>query len=216
MPASRAKRVILVGDGKQLPPFLESDLQDAEWLEANSLTKAEVNETLLIDWSFAFPRSRLPGSGLQYRMDKSIGDLVGRVFYPGALQSAPGAGSRRFRLHSSGLIETSFWCRQVESDRKEQDLEPGFANPGEARVIRGLCRAFLLRSARKRHEGFSIVVLAPAHRSDNCDRASDCRAATRQIDELSVHTTVHTYQGRQADIAIYSCVRTEDLGFSDP
>lgn len=218
VPASRAKRVVLVGDGKQLPPFLESDLQDAEWLEANSLTKAEVNETLFDRLELRLPSTSVARLKMQYRMDKSIGDLVGRVFYPGALQSAPGAGSKKVSLTQLGfernvlLVSTS-----REPDRKEQDLEPGFANPGEARVIRAIVLG-LIRSARKRRkEGFSVVILAPyIGQTTAIEQAiADLRGEARTI-EIDVHT-VHTFQGRQADIAVYSCVRTEDLGFtSDP
>lgn len=218
VPASRAKRVVLVGDGKQLPPFLESDLQDSEWLEANSLTKAEVNETLFDRLELRLPPKSVARLKVQYRMDKSIGDLVGRVFYPGALQSAPGAGSKNISLMQLGfdrnvlLVSTS-----RESDRKEQDLVPGFANPGEARVIRVIVQSLLRSARRRRKEGFSIVILTPyIGQTTVIEQAvADLRSEARAI-EISVHT-VHTYQGRQADIAIYSCVRTEDLGFtSDP
>ncbi|MEO8673349.1 MAG: AAA domain-containing protein [Tahibacter sp.] len=215
VPASRAKRVVLVGDRKQLPPFLESDLQDVEWLEANSLTRAEVSETLFDRLELRLPPTSVARLKMQYRMDKSIGDLVGRVFYPGALQSAPGAGSKKVSLTQLGfernvlLVSTS-----REPDRKEQALEPGFANPGEARVIRAIVQG-LIRSARKRRkEGFSIVVLAPyIGQTTALEQAiADLRSEARTI-EIDVHT-VHTFQGRQADIAIYSCVRTEDLGFT--
>lgn len=218
VPASRAKRVILVGDGKQLPPFLESDLQDAEWLEANSLTKAEVNETLFDRLELRLPQKSVARLKMQYRMDKSIGDLVGRVFYPGALQSAPGAGSKKISLTQLGfdrnilLVSTS-----RESDRKEQDLVPGFANPGEARVVRGIVQGLLRNARKRRKENFSIVILTPyIGQTTTIEQAiAELRSEARSI-EMSVHT-VHTYQGRQADIAIYSCVRTEDLGFtSDP
>lgn len=218
VPASRAKRVILVGDGKQLPPFLESDLQDAEWLEANSLTKAEVNETLFDRLELRLPSTSVARLKMQYRMHKSIGDLVGRVFYPGALQSAPDAGSRKVSLTQLGYERNVLLVSSSrESDRKEQSLNPGFANPGEARVIRGIVDG-LLRSARKhRKEGFSIVILAPyIGQATAIEQAiAGLRTEARSI-VIDVHT-VHTFQGRQADIAIYSCVRTEDLGFtSDP
>jgi serine/threonine protein kinase len=218
VPASRAKRVVLVGDGKQLPPFLESDLQDSEWLEANSLTKAEVSETLFDRLELRLPPTSVARLKIQYRMDRSIGDLVGRVFYPGALHSAQGAGSKKVSLMQLGfdrnvlLVSTS-----RQADRKEQDLAPGFANPGEARVIRTLVQGILRKARKRRKEGFSIVILAPyIGQTTAIEQAiADLRAEARTI-EIGVHT-VHTFQGRQADIAIYSCVRTEDLGFtSDP
>jgi len=218
VPASRAKRVVLVGDGKQLPPFLESDLQDVEWLEANSLTKAEVNETLFDRLELRLPPTSVARLKMQYRMDKSIGDLVGRIFYPGALQSAPGAGSKKISLIQLGfernvlLVSTS-----REPDRKEKNLEPGFANPGEARVIRAIVQGLIRKARKRRKESFSIAILAPyIGQTTAIEQAiADLRNEARTI-EIGVHT-VHTFQGRQADIAIYSCVRTEDLGFtSDP
>lgn len=220
VPASRAQRMVLVGDGKQLPPFLESELQSVDWLEANSLTKAEVNETLFDRLELRLPDASVARLKLQYRMDKSIGDLVGNVFYPGLLKSAPGAGSKKISLIDLGLernvllVSTS---REVK--RSEEDLVPGFANPCEARVIRSLLRDLIKRARKRQKKGFSIAILAPyigqtiAIENAIADLRAD--AEGREI-RIAVHT-VHTFQGKQADIAIFSCVRTEDLGFtSDP
>lgn len=220
VPASRAHRVVLVGDGKQLPPFLESELQSVDWLEANSLTEAEVNETLFDRLELRLPDASVARLKLQYRMDKSIGDLVGNVFYPGLLRSAPGAGSKKISLIELGLEKNVLLVSTSrEAKRSEEDLNPGYANPCEARVIRSLLRDLIKRTRKRQKKGFSIAVLAPyigqtiAIENAIADLRGD--AEGREI-KIAVHT-VHTFQGKQADIAIFSCVRTEGLGFTaDP
>lgn len=221
VPASRAKRIVLVGDGRQLPPFLESDLLGNEWLEANSLTRVEVAETLFDRLEARLPESAVARLRLQYRMHRSIGDLVAHVFYPGTLESAPDAGTKAASLIQLGmdsnvlLVSTS-----REPDRREKPRAPGFANTCEVRVVRSVLVDILKRARKKRRDGFSIVLLAPyvAHRGALEQAIAGLRSEYRNID-ISVHT-VHTFQGRQADIAIYSCVRSNgvaDLGFTrDP
>jgi superfamily I DNA and/or RNA helicase len=46
VPLSRARRWILVGDSKQLPPFLDEGLHDRTLLEAHNLDEAAVTATL--------------------------------------------------------------------------------------------------------------------------------------------------------------------------
>jgi serine/threonine protein kinase len=221
VPASRASRIVLVGDRRQLPPFLESDLLGSEWLEANSLTRAEVEETLFARFEARLPESAVARLRVQYRMQPAIGDLVGHVFYPGLLESAETAGESAVSLRQLGmdhnvlLVSTS-----RETDRKEDPQGSGYANPCEVRIVRRILANILKSARKKKREKLSIVLLTPyvANRQALEQAIAGVRSSYRHAD-VSVHT-VHTFQGRQADIAIYSCVRSNsssDLGFTrDP
>ncbi len=46
VPMANSKRWILVGDDKQLPPFVERELEDEAFLATFELTRDEINETL--------------------------------------------------------------------------------------------------------------------------------------------------------------------------
>ncbi|MBW0450646.1 hypothetical protein EN871_09305 [bacterium M00.F.Ca.ET.228.01.1.1] len=221
VPASRAKRIVLVGDRRQLPPFLESELLGREWLEANNLTRAEVEETLFARLEARLPSSAIARLRIQYRMHPAIGRLVGEVFYPSALDSAPTAGARAVSLQQLGfernvlLVSTS-----REMDHAEVSQGSGYANACEIRIVRTLLIEILKRAKKKRREHLSIVLLTPyvANRQALEQAVADLRNTYPSAD-VSAHT-VHTFQGRQADIAIYSCVRSNseaELGFTrDP
>jgi serine/threonine protein kinase len=218
VPASRAKRIVLVGDRRQLPPFLESELLGKEWLEANNLTRAEVEETLFARLEARLPTSAIAKLRVQYRMHPAIGRLVGKVFYPGALDSAPTAGANAVSLQQLGfdrnvlLISTS-----RELDHAEAPKGSGYASPCEVRTVRTLLIDILKRARKKRREKLSVVLLTPyvANRQA-LEQAIAGVMNSHPNADVSVHT-VHTFQGRQADIAIYSCVRSNpdaDLGFT--
>jgi superfamily I DNA and/or RNA helicase len=154
-------------------------------------------------------------------MHPAIGDLVGHVFYPGLLESANGAGQSAVSLIHLGmdrnvlLVSTS-----REQDRKEDRQGSGFVNSCEVRTVRRILIDLLKRARKKRREKLSVVLLTPyaANRQALEQAIASVRSNYGHAD-VSVHT-VHTFQGRQADIAIYSCVRsnsTADLGFTrDP
>ncbi|HFD86067.1 MAG TPA: hypothetical protein ENJ35_00130, partial [Gammaproteobacteria bacterium] len=87
VPMSRAKKWILVGDSKQLPPFQEEVLAKPELREQFEIDGLEAEES-------AFERMRrLAPDGCrvmlttQYRMVEPIGRLVSECFYEGLLES---------------------------------------------------------------------------------------------------------------------------------
>jgi serine/threonine protein kinase len=218
VPASRAKKVVLVGDGKQLPPFLESDLLGQGWLTANGLSRAEVEETLFDRLNARLPKECRSELKIQYRMHPDIGSLVGAVFYPGTLESADIAGSSAVSLRSLDFPKNvMFVTTSRESDRGEKPASPGFTNECEVRVVKRVVGA-ILKSARKRHkEKLSLVVLTPYVASrDALERSIAELRSLFKNSIISVHT-IHTFQGRQADIAVFSAVRSNsqcDLGFT--
>ena len=221
VPASRARRIVLVGDDKQLPPFIESELLGDDWLQMNGLVRGEVEETLFARLEAHLPSQALARLQMQYRMHPDIGSLVAALFYPGVLKSASTAGAGAVTLKDLGYERNVVLVSTTrESDRREVPRGTGFVNLAEVRTARTLVADILKRARKKRCPKLSVVLLTPyvANR-EALERAvmglhKDARNA-----DLSVHT-VHTFQGQQADIAIYCCTRSNpevDLGFTrDP
>ncbi|MGH8122280.1 MAG: DEAD/DEAH box helicase [Rudaea sp.] len=219
VPASRAKRVIFVGDGKQLPPFLESELLKEDWLEANGLVEQEVKETLFDRLTAHLPRPAVAELKIQYRMHPAIGDLVQSIFYPNSLQSAPNAGSKAVSLIQLGyernvmLVSTS-----RETDRSEQPANPGYTNRCEVRVVRSLLQDILKRSRKGRKEKLKVVLLTPySAQREALEQAVASLKNDYKHAEILIHS-VHMFQGHEADIAIFSSVRANgdgDLGFTN-
>jgi len=219
VPGSKAKRIILVGDGKQLPPFIESALLSNDWLEPNNLSKDEVLETLFSRLETRMPSETMHRLKMQYRMIKPISDLIESVFYPGALEPAPDAGARAVTLSQLGLSRNVVFISTArEKSRRETAEEPGYSNACEVRTVRKFLQLILSNARKKRLKNFSVVVLTPyvAQRTALEQAIAHLRGDHPDV-AVSAHT-IHTFQGKQADIAIYSAVRSNaagDLGFTD-
>ncbi len=87
VPLSRSRRWILVGDQKQLPPFVDQELDEKEVLGKYGLTNVELSHTLFDRLHELLPRCSKAALTTQYRMVREIGDLISNCFYDGQLVS---------------------------------------------------------------------------------------------------------------------------------
>jgi superfamily I DNA and/or RNA helicase len=88
VPMSRAKRWILVGDPKQLPPFQDEASRNSEFLSNYELNPEDIKETLFDRLLATLPEENCKMLTIQHRMIAPIGDLVSHCFYEGQIESA--------------------------------------------------------------------------------------------------------------------------------
>ena len=88
VPLAKAKRWILVGDDRQLPPFVDRALTRPEVLAKYDLTKEQLSETLFSRLKASLPDACHVELRTQHRMVPAIGDLISNCFYDGHLFSA--------------------------------------------------------------------------------------------------------------------------------
>jgi hypothetical protein len=209
VPMVRARRWVVVGDHRQLPPFLEDSLVDAELLSDHSLRPDEIRETLFDRLRRHLPKECRKTLDRQHRMAPAIGDLISECFYEGALSSAP-RGSPAWLSHALpaavSWLTTSNLPERFESRNGTQ-----ITNNTEARAVR-LLLGKINRTAAETRSKLSVVALSgyagqrEAIRRELAPYVSSWR-------HLSVETaTVDTFQGREADIAVYSVTRSNPEG----
>jgi tRNA A-37 threonylcarbamoyl transferase component Bud32 len=212
IPMARSRKWIVVGDPQQLPPFFEElgdDLLD-------SFDENEVKQTLLD--RFLDPEDGLPAGCRdklrnQYRMVKPIGDLVSTCFYDGDLDSP--VTTHGLKLAPAIPKPVTWYSTHALRQFSEKPEGQTFSNPTEVTVVRNLLlkMQFLAKAQKKR---ISVAVIAGYTAQVEALREMVSQGIAEWSDIEVACNSVDAFQGRQADVCIYSIVRSNTanrLGF---
>jgi AAA domain/Protein kinase domain len=212
VPLVNSRRWVLVGDERQLPPFVERALNDKALLETHSLTREQVKETLFSILTDRLPEPCRVRLTEQHRMHPVIGDLISECFYDGELSSAVPDGSRPMGSFSNRVL----WLdTSTRPDRRERRDGTSTVNQGEARVIVDFLDQ-LNFTAEQRSATVSVAVLTgyDKQRRALVDALLPGEAGRSHL-RVRVET-VDAYQGQEADIDVFSVTRSnesKELGF---
>lgn len=208
VPLSRARRWILVGDRNQLPPFVEDALEDKSLLETHGLREEDLKHTLLESLADHLPADCVTRLQHQHRMVRQIGDLVNHCFY-GDLISVR-EGDSGFLAPALPRPVTWFSTEKLATRWEKRDCA-SFKNLEEVRQI---CRILkhLNFMAQTKKTKLSVAVLSGySSQREELRRALD--ADHQALESITIEcNTVDAFQGREADVAIYSVTRCNDRG----
>jgi tRNA A-37 threonylcarbamoyl transferase component Bud32 len=209
VPLSRSKRWILVGDPKQLPPYQEDRLLDERVLAKYDLSREELDDRLFDRMLTGLPESCRTILSTQHRMVPGIGTLVSHCFYEDRLKSAPAPNDESVMRVIKKPVA---WLTTCElPSHNEQKVHFSFENETESRVIvkfLGKLDAALKESGTLR----SVAILTgygaqlQRIRRDLAPKMDSWRSLSIEVN------TVDAFQGREADIAIYSVTRANPQG----
>jgi KaiC/GvpD/RAD55 family RecA-like ATPase len=210
VPMTRARRWIVVGDHRQLPPFIDEALERPDVLQDHQLSSNDVRETLFDRLRAQLPRECVRPLSLQHRMVPEIGDLISHCFYGDALDSAP-----RPPLGFVGLVcgkPVSWQSTAGSKQRFEQKVGTTLTNRYEARCVERLLERLEFAAKSARRKLTTVAVLSGyAGQRDLIDR--QIASERRNWKHLSVScSTIDAFQGREADVAIYSVTRSNRDG----
>ncbi len=210
IPMSRSRKAILVGDKYQLSPFQDPDLRNQGLLKKFNLSEDDQKQTLFNQMLSGLPESSRPSLSIQYRMVDPIGNMVSQCFYRGSLTS------RRPTLDEDLLITFGkpvrwFSTSQIAT-RFERKIGGSFANPCETEITTALLGRVNFFASKKKRK-YSVAVLTGYNGQK---RAFENAFASEKpkwsaISELQVNT-VDAFQGREADIVIFSVTRSSQAG----
>jgi len=212
VPMASSNKWILVGDEKQLPPFVEQELRRAELLERFDLDKSAVEERLFAELVGQLPTDSVLSLTQQHRMHPFIGDLVSDIFYGGRLTSSPRAISPVMdKLFGSSAI----WhpTRRRNAERK---VGTSFDNREEAREVVTLLKSIEFFAANLTLPVINIAILTGylAQVKTLQELVSSVRV---DLPHLQVRVaTVDSFQGQETDICMLSLTRSNSrnaMGF---
>jgi AAA domain/Protein kinase domain len=213
VPISRSRKWVIVGDRNQLPPFVDDAIKCPQVLEAHGLSREDLKVTLLDILADRLPATATARLTQQHRMVRPIGDLISTCFYDGGLKSI-NEGSSSF-LSPALPRPVTWFSTSGLPQRMEQAAHGSFKNLAEVKVIESMLRPLALM-AHLRNQRFKIAVLSGySEQRKELRRMLDAQLSSLQNIDIECNT-VDAFQGREADIAIYSatrCNKRGDLGF---
>ena len=215
VPMVRSKQWILVGDERQLPPFVETALDDEGILENYDLTKEQLSRTVFDHLNQVLPDDRKVALTRQHRMIEPIGTLVSECFYDGTLTSARSA-TPDFRAIEVALQTPVAWISTSGAKGSaEKQVGTSYCNDAEIHSVERLLNR-LQWAAAQADEHLRVGVIAgyqaQTERLRRTIRPGDPRWTNLTIDVYPVDT----FQGQERDVIIYSVVRSNrdgNLGF---
>lgn len=209
IPASLGKRVVLVGDHKQLPPVIDKAAEKI----ASAQDDRKMMETSLFEELFArVSDTNRATLSIQYRMHPAIADLVSRLFYEDTpLLGEKGEDPMAISEQSNPVLTWLNTDGQPEADEERQGTSYG--NKAEVRMVSALLQQLDRQEAGTTAKK-SVAVITGYAVQKNWIRNALSGLSLRHL-EVEVDS-VDAFQGREADLVIYSLVRNngeQKVGF---
>ena len=217
VPMRLGKRHILVGDQRQLPPYIDreevreflaqegqdGDLQ-ARSKEVEEALSSSLFEDFLTDGNF--PQGSRVLLNYQYRMHPDIGNFVSRLFYGGELQN--GKGTQELSCTVEGYPDTVTF-------RDTQNEARHYENSRNGRKLYNQCEIDIvcgeivpaIENALTADGSLTVGIVAPYREQVRRLRQRLAQSAIARGSNSGVFT-IDSIQGREFDIVVLSFVRS--------
>jgi superfamily I DNA and/or RNA helicase len=225
---SMAKKVILVGDQKQLPPYIDGSLLDpsekhsfpnskfgAKYIEEDiqHALKTSFFEFLVnrIEGNI-FPKSNIEMLNYQHRMHPHIGEFISEAFYDGELKMGEKTSDNILPMPSPFDKQIVFIDTSSADNPFETKLEVSVRNDTEAQCISQLVVPNLMNNGLTSKD-FAIVAPYKSQVSNIKNHLSD----SARYDQIEV-STLDSFQGMEFDVIVFSFTRSAyntKVGFLD-
>ncbi len=211
VPMAKSRKWVVVGDPNQLPPFVDDSLEARHELERQGVGKDEARRTLLDHFIELAPKPNQVSLLTQHRMVRPIGDLVSTCFYKGTLNNVNDELCP-WLAKAFALPKPVTWLNTATNPRRLEQFHRGtYVNDAEVEAIDNLLMRLQLAASQRKNK-YSVALLSGyGGQVAALDRMAAARR--RQHLDLDIETgTVDSYQGREADIAVYSITRSNREG----
>ena len=214
VPLVRAKKAILVGDHKQLPPIADDEIkarveeiekrmneentEQREWLE-KSLFERIIEGRV--------PDDRKVMLDTQYRMPAPIAEFISNEFYEGKYKTGHNKTySPLFFQHTMTFIDTSPLPTRRETRQKGSDDNDGggYTNELEAQLIASMVQAF-----QNKEQEWGVIVPYKKQAALIKNKLENLVIASELKDWIA---TVDSFQGKERNVIIYGFTRSNSNG----
>lgn len=201
----KSRKVILVGDHKQLPPILDDTLVRRNIKEFD---KKNLDIKTVYDSAFEKLFTHIENSNkhilkTQYRMHPVIGSMISQVFYDNEVTNGIYPEKRLHDLKEyKGL--SIIWLDTSNMEGKyESKVGKTYQNFLEVDIVKKQLRLIDENNSKQ-----SIGIITPYSGQKNSIRQSINNIQFKHIKKNIIVNSVDAFQGGQKDIIIYSTVRS--------
>ncbi len=208
VPLVRGRKIVLVGDHRQLPPIVDKELTD-DLLEEIEVARKNLETSLfkeLIEPEGKKAPTTQIGLQIQYRMSPAIGNLISQCFYNNGLRHAENV---KTIVHGQKWIQTPviWFATNKIKNHNEHKVGYSFQNIAESEVTKNVLDRMEADLASQNHTR-SLGIIAGYMGQKRFLRQQIGRDLSRWPHLKIEINTVDAYQGQEKDYIIYSVVRS--------
>lgn len=209
IPMVKGKKILLVGDHKQLPPIVNSKVDFKE----TSLKKSDLEKSLFEDLFNKISNSAKLILTEQFRMHPAISEMINMAFYPETKITTPLLPQDRRHNILRWADKAVIWL-DTSSLANNQETSVAFSesNYCEVQVITSLLEEIKCNYSST-SDKITVGVISGYDAQKNLLHDSVRPDDRKKWGNLSIAIdNVDAYQGSEVDIVIYSVVRSNESG----
>lgn len=212
VPICLGKKIVLVGDHKQLPPVVDEALLKLQDKDRMYIKKEDLELSLFeyLERNLSYECKNILDE--QYRMNPVIGDLISKLFYEDKLISRT---SRKEKTIPLKLYESKslVWLTTAENpDRREEPISDSYRNSCEANIIFEQLLEIDEELGKLKQEKEAAIIAGYRCQKDKLNSLYESYYKEKLHNMTIEINTVDAFQGREADVVFYSMVRSNDEG----
>ena len=212
VPICLGRKIVLVGDHKQLPPVVDETLLKLQDKERMNISKEDLELSL-----FEYLERNLSDDcksilDEQYRMNPVIGDLISKLFYESKLVSKTSREEKTIPLKMYESKPLVWLSTATRFDRKEERISDSYRNTCEAKLIFEQLLEIDKELSELKLKKETSIIAGYRGQKDELTRLYESSYKAK-FHNMSIEiNTVDAFQGRETDIVFYSIVRSNDNG----
>ena len=230
VPCIKAKRIILVGDHKQLAPVVDDDVIEklnADSKKGSDEFRADKKDVTTSLFERLFERIESKSKDCvylenfkhtltyNYRAHKSICDLYSNAFYKGNLQTKPKISAAK--AHNLRAFKTNaVWLDTGKiSDKEDKQKDTGKINHCNAEIIDNKLKCLKDEILSSEIKDIGIITPYKDQRDVLKNKLKTIKDEYKKANISIDIGTVDSFQGSDRDMIIYDCVRSSKAKDTD-